>query len=53
MTEATGPDGANRWVTEPQLVCRLAERFSLLAEWRYNQFESDRNGLALGGEVIF
>lgn len=47
------PDGPDRWVAEPQLTLRLDPRFALLLEVRYNGFEADESGAALGVEVTF
>lgn len=46
-------DGPDRWVAEPQLTLRLDPRFALLLELRYNGFEPDESGAALGLEVTF
>ena len=47
------PDGPDRWVAEPQLTLRLDKRFALLLEVRYNGFEADESGAALGLELRF
>ena len=45
------------WVIEPQLTYKLNDRFSLLAEYRFNEFEEnnglDGQGVAFGMEVSF
>ena len=45
------------WVIEPQLTYQLNDRFSLLAEYRFNEFEEnnglDGQGVAFGMEVRF
>jgi hypothetical protein len=45
--------GADRWVAEPQLGYRLNDRFSLLLEYRYNEFEQNDSGVAAGLETLF
>ena len=45
--------GENRWVTEPQLTYRIGDRYALLLEFRYNEFERDDKGLSAGFEVVF
>ena len=43
----------DRWGTEPQLTYRIGDRYALLLEFRYNEFERDDKGLSAGFEVVF
>ncbi|HLG03136.1 MAG TPA: hypothetical protein VI731_06035 [Bacteroidia bacterium] len=41
-----------RWVTETQLGIRLAGQFYLVAEYRFNQYLNEKNGVGFGLEYI-
>ena len=45
--------GPNRWVAEPQLFYTINERFTALVEFRFNEYEKDDRGLAVGIDLDF